>query len=87
MMTVHGASQQIWMTDVRFGSKADIGACPRHVRFASKSGHQKAAPMSSTTGVAGSGVKASGTGLGEPLPCPLRCGCFCAVVAELCPFL
>src|SRR6516162_7666866 len=25
--------------DVRFGSKADIGACPRHVRFTPKSGH------------------------------------------------
>jgi hypothetical protein len=24
MLTVRGASQQIWMTDVRFGSKADI---------------------------------------------------------------
>src|SRR5262249_31824985 len=25
---------------VRFGSKADIGACPRHVRFTPKSGHR-----------------------------------------------
>ena len=27
------------MADVRFGSKADIGACPGHVRFTPKSGH------------------------------------------------
>jgi hypothetical protein len=25
--------------DVRYGSKADISACPRHVRFTPKSGH------------------------------------------------
>ena len=28
---------------VRFGSKADIGACPRDVRFARKSGHRDSA--------------------------------------------
>jgi hypothetical protein len=39
MRTVHGASQQIWITDVRFGSKADINACLRDVRFTPKSGH------------------------------------------------
>src|SRR5215469_1044648 len=29
------------LADVRFGSKADISACPRHVRFTPKSGHQQ----------------------------------------------
>ena len=33
------ASQQISNVDVRFGSKADIGASPNHVRFTPKSGH------------------------------------------------
>jgi hypothetical protein len=28
--------------DVRFGSKADIGTCPRDVRFTPKSGHGSA---------------------------------------------
>jgi hypothetical protein len=28
MLTVHAASRQIWITNVRFGSKADIGAGP-----------------------------------------------------------
>src|SRR5262249_18873866 len=28
------------ITVVRFGSLADIGACPRHVRFTPKSGHR-----------------------------------------------
>src|SRR5262249_37312681 len=28
---------------VRFGSKADIGACPRHVRFTPESGHSSSA--------------------------------------------
>ena len=27
------------MTNVRFGSKADIARCPAHVRFTPKSGH------------------------------------------------
>jgi hypothetical protein len=27
------------MRDFRFGSKADIGACPRDVRFTPESGH------------------------------------------------
>ena len=33
------ASQRNGAADLRFGSKADIGACPRHVRFTPKSGH------------------------------------------------
>jgi hypothetical protein len=40
MVTMHGASQQIWMTDVRFGSKADIGLVAVDVRFTPKSGHR-----------------------------------------------
>jgi hypothetical protein len=50
MLTVRGASQQSWMTDVRFGSKADIevrmmsalplkadiAECAWHVRFVPK---------------------------------------------------
>src|SRR6516225_3628490 len=32
--------------NVRFGSKADISACPRHVRFTPKSGHR--APVKSS---------------------------------------
>jgi hypothetical protein len=39
MLTARGASQQIWMTDVRFGSKADIQRRLDNVRFAPKSGH------------------------------------------------
>jgi hypothetical protein len=39
MLTVHGAAQQIWINDVRFGSKADIAASPTDVRFTPKSGH------------------------------------------------
>ena len=42
-VTMRGASQQIWMTDVRFGSKADIALGPRHVRFTPESGHRRAA--------------------------------------------
>ena len=30
------------MFNVRFGSKADISACPRHVRFTPESGHGSA---------------------------------------------
>jgi len=33
------ASEQIWAANVRFGSKADIGALPINVRFTPKSGH------------------------------------------------
>jgi hypothetical protein len=33
------ATQQFLAADVRFGSKADIGARPRNVRFTPKSGH------------------------------------------------
>src|SRR5262245_38033186 len=40
MLTVHAASRQIWITNVRFGSKAAIAAPPINVRFAPKSGHQ-----------------------------------------------
>jgi hypothetical protein len=39
MLTVHAASRQIWITDVRFGSKADISECLSDVRFTPKSGH------------------------------------------------
>jgi hypothetical protein len=39
MVTMHGASQQIWMTDVCFGSKADIARDRLNVRFTPKSGH------------------------------------------------
>jgi hypothetical protein len=39
MLTVRGASQQISMTDVRFGSKADMNRSNRDVRFTPKSGH------------------------------------------------
>jgi hypothetical protein len=39
MLTVHAASRQIWITDVRFGSLADIEALPPNVRFTPKSGH------------------------------------------------
>jgi hypothetical protein len=41
MVMAHGASQQICMSDVRFGSKADIEACLRDVRFTRKSGHSR----------------------------------------------
>jgi hypothetical protein len=34
------AWQQSRAADVRFGSKADISTCSRHVRFTPKSGHQ-----------------------------------------------
>jgi hypothetical protein len=40
MLTVHGAARQIWINDVRFGSKADMAAHPSNVRFTPKSGHQ-----------------------------------------------
>jgi hypothetical protein len=33
------AQQQFCEAHVRFGSKADIGTCPDHVRFTPKSGH------------------------------------------------
>jgi hypothetical protein len=33
------AAQQSVAADVRFGPKADIGACPLDVRFTPKSGH------------------------------------------------
>jgi len=33
------ALQTSWISHVRFGSKADIGRCPRDVRFTPKSGH------------------------------------------------
>jgi hypothetical protein len=33
------ALQTSWIADVRFGSKADIGAPPINVRFTPKSGH------------------------------------------------
>jgi len=39
--------------DVRFGSKADISACPRHVRFTPKSRHslpQPACPLCAKSG-------------------------------------
>jgi hypothetical protein len=39
MLTVHAASRQIWITNVRFGSKADIAASPTNVRFTPESGH------------------------------------------------
>ena len=35
----HFAQQQFQETDVRFGSLADIEACPRDVRFTPKSRH------------------------------------------------
>ncbi len=37
--------------DVRFGSKADISACVRDVRFTPKSGHAAAARDASTSSV------------------------------------
>jgi len=39
MLTVHGAARQIWINDVRFGSKADIEARLVDVRFTPKSGY------------------------------------------------
>jgi hypothetical protein len=42
MVTMHGASQQIWMTDVRFGSKADVTLLNFDVRFTPESGHPPA---------------------------------------------
>jgi hypothetical protein len=39
MLMVHAASRQIWIIDVRFGSKADIRVRPRNVRFTPESGH------------------------------------------------
>src|SRR5262249_40291424 len=36
MLTVHGAARQIWINDVRFGSKADIEARLVDVRFTPK---------------------------------------------------
>ena len=38
-LTVHGASRQIWIADVRLGSKADIGLPAIDVRYWSNSGH------------------------------------------------
>jgi hypothetical protein len=40
MLTVRAASRQIWIIDVRFGSKADIDDYSGDVRFTPKSGHQ-----------------------------------------------
>jgi hypothetical protein len=42
MLTVHAASRQIWITDVRFGSLTDIAAAFPHVRFTLKSRHHQA---------------------------------------------
>ena len=42
MLTVHGAARQIWINDVRFGSKADIARCQADVRFTPKSRHRRA---------------------------------------------
>jgi hypothetical protein len=39
MLTVRAASQQIWMTDVCFGSKADMTPANFDVRYSPKSGH------------------------------------------------
>jgi hypothetical protein len=39
MLTMHGAAQLIWVTNVRFGSKADIQALSSDVRFTPESGH------------------------------------------------
>jgi len=39
MLTVDAASRQIWIIDVRFGSKADIVGHQRDVRFTPKTGH------------------------------------------------
>jgi hypothetical protein len=39
MLTVRGASQQSWMTDLRFGSLTDIEVQLLNVRFTPKSGH------------------------------------------------
>jgi hypothetical protein len=39
MLTVHRASRQIWTTDVRFGSKADVTLLNFDVRFTPESGH------------------------------------------------
>jgi hypothetical protein len=36
---VHGAAQQIWINDVRLGSKADIQRPLSDVRFTPESGH------------------------------------------------
>src|SRR6516165_10232620 len=47
------ASQQIQVADVRFGSKADIGACPGHVRFTPKSGHCGAKLVGCTLAIPG----------------------------------
>jgi hypothetical protein len=40
MLTVHAASRQNSIIDVRFGSKADIHPPSANVRFTPKSGHQ-----------------------------------------------
>jgi len=37
-----------FMLDFRFGSKADIGACPRDVRFTPKSGHWRGYSITSS---------------------------------------
>jgi hypothetical protein len=42
------AEQQSRAADVRFGSKADISACPSNVRFTPKSGHRNQ-PVSPST--------------------------------------
>jgi hypothetical protein len=41
--SIDRAAQQVLKANVRFGSKADIRACPRHVRFTPESGHWNSA--------------------------------------------
>jgi coenzyme F420-reducing hydrogenase beta subunit len=43
MLTVRAAPQQIWMTHVRFGSKADMTLRNLDVRFTPKRGHRLSA--------------------------------------------
>jgi hypothetical protein len=53
MLAVRGASQQIWMTNVRFGSKADIETRRFDVRFTPESGHRlsvSACPLCAKSG-------------------------------------
>jgi hypothetical protein len=38
-VSLHGSNPEPLIADVRFGSKADIEAGPRRVRFTPKSGH------------------------------------------------
>src|SRR5215470_16712263 len=54
------ARQQSWPAHVRFGSKADIGARPRHVRFTPKSGHRLMS-LSLTISISPRGARMSGT--------------------------